>query len=58
MATIRTTFWVILFIASTFCFIVLFEHGLSNFGENARKEVGTLKTIFGLASKTPAPPPK
>jgi uncharacterized membrane protein YbhN (UPF0104 family) len=56
MATIRSIFWVTLFVASTFCFIVLFEHGLSNFGDNSKKEVESLKTIFGLASKKAAPP--
>jgi len=54
MALIRSLFWFALFVASTFCFIVIFEHGFSNFGENSKKEVESLKTVFGLASrKTP-----
>jgi len=56
MALIRTLFWFALFVASTFCFIVIFEHGFSNFGENSKKEVESLKTILGMAGKkAPAP---
>ena len=51
MSLLRSIFWFALFVASTFCFIVVFEHGFSNFGNNAQKEVESLKTIFGLASK-------
>jgi hypothetical protein len=51
MSIIRAIFWAALFVASTFCFIVIFEHGFSNFGENSRKEFQSLKTIFGLAEK-------
>ena len=56
MSLIRSIFWFALFVASTFCFIVVFEHGFSNFGSNAQKEVESLKTIFGLASKKAATP--
>ena len=57
MALLRTTFWIALFVASTFCFIVIFEHGFSSFGDSAKKEVQSLKTIFGMASKAqPAKP--
>jgi len=56
MSLLRSVFWFALFVASTFCFIVLFEHGVSNFGENSKKEVESLKTIFGMAAKkAPAP---
>jgi hypothetical protein len=58
MSLLRSIFWFALFVASTFCFIVVFEHGFSNFGSNAQKEVESLKTIFGLASKKTAPPAK
>lgn len=51
MSLIRTIFWIALFIASTFCFIVIFEHGFSNFGANAKKEVESLKIIFNVADK-------
>lgn len=52
MNLIRMIFWIALFAASTFCFIVVFEHGISNFGANAKKEVESLKVIFNLAEKT------
>jgi hypothetical protein len=51
MNLIRTAFWIALFVASTFCFIVVFEYGFTNFGLNCRKEVQSLKTIFGLTDK-------
>ncbi len=58
MALIRSIFWFALFIASTFCFIVVFEHGFTNFGDNAKKEVESLKTIFGLGFKKAPTPAK
>lgn len=58
MALIRSIFWFALFVASTFCFIVLFEHGVSDFGSNAKKEVESLKTVFGLGAKKAASPAK
>ena len=58
MALIRSIFWFALFAASTFCFIVLFEHGFSNFGGNAQKEAESLKIVFGLGAKKAAPPAK
>lgn len=58
MALIRSIFWFVLFAASTFCFVVLFEHGVTNFGGNAQKEFEAVKTMVGLGSKkTDAPAP-
>ena len=53
MSLLRSLFWFALFVASTFCFVVLFEHGFSNFGENSKKELETLKNNLGLAKKAP-----
>jgi hypothetical protein len=58
MNLIRSIFWVLLFLGSAFCFIVVFEHGVSNFGENCRKEVVALKALVGMADKKPAEPAK
>jgi bacteriorhodopsin len=55
MALIRSIFWFALFVASTFCFIVVFEHGFTNFGDNAKKEAESLKIVFGLGAKKAAP---
>ena len=52
MNLIRSIFWIALFIASTFCFIVLFEYGFANFSDNCKKEVASLKHIFNLAETT------
>ena len=53
MNLIRSLFWVALFVASTFCFIVVFEHGFTNFGENCRKEVIHLKRVFNITDGHP-----
>jgi len=45
MALIRTLFWTAIFVASTFAFTVLFEHGPTNFVQNAKKEFETLKAM-------------
>ncbi len=55
MALIRNIFWLTFFLAATFAFIVVFEHGTSNFAENAKKEVGQIQIVFGMKSK---PEPK
>ena len=58
MALLRSLFWFALFIASTFCFVVLFEHGFTNFGGNAGKELESVKIMIGLgAKKDKATPP-
>ena len=38
MALLRSIFWFALFIAATFAFTVIFEHGFENFRGNAEKE--------------------
>ncbi len=59
MNLIRAAFWFALFVASAFCFLVIFEHGFTNFGENSKKEVEFLKVVFKLADKKkPATPAK
>jgi len=45
MATIRTLFWFALFVAFTFAFTVLFEHGTTDFKNNAQKEYEYLKAM-------------
>ena len=47
MALIRSLFWFAVFIASTFAFTVLFEHGPSNFKQNAQKEYETIAKLYG-----------
>ena len=46
MGLLRFLFWAALFLVSTFAFTVLFEHGPSDFAENARKESQTLQMMF------------
>ncbi len=47
MALIRFLFWATIFLASAFVFTVLFEHGPTNFMENAKKERVALEALFG-----------
>ncbi len=47
MSLIRSLFWAAIFLASTFVFTVLFEHGPTNFSENAKKEAAILKAMVG-----------
>lgn len=51
MALIRKLFWTFIFVASTFAFTVLFEHGPTDYKENAKKEFQVLKE---MATSKPA----
>lgn len=46
MGLIRSLFWFAIFLLSTFAFTVLFEHGPTNFAQNAQKEFETLKKLY------------
>ena len=48
MSLLRTLFWTAIFLGATFFFTVIFEHGPTNFSENAKKEAETLKAMFGM----------
>jgi hypothetical protein len=48
MALIRNLFWIAIFLASTFAFTVLFEHGPTDFVQNAKKEADVLKQMMGV----------
>lgn len=50
-ALIRKLFWFALFLAFTFGFIVLFEHGPENFGKNAQAEIHDFQKFFGKISR-------
>ena len=47
MGLIRSLFWFAVFIGATFAFTVLFEHGPSNFPDNAKKEFETISKLYG-----------
>ena len=47
MALLRKLFWFSLFVVSAFAFTVLFEHGISDYMENARKEFDYLSQMAG-----------
>jgi hypothetical protein len=47
MALIRLLFWATIFVGSAFCFTVLFEHGPTNFVENAKQEKEVIAGMFG-----------
>jgi hypothetical protein len=46
MALIRTLFWTAIFLASTFAFTVLFEHGPTDFVQSAKKEAKILQAMI------------
>ena len=46
MGLIRLIFWAAIFLASTFAFTVLFEHGPTNYVQNAQKEWTSLKALY------------
>ena len=48
MNLIRNLFWFAVFLAATFAFTVLFEHGPANFGENAKKEFDSFSKLAGM----------
>lgn len=46
MGILSKFFWLVVFLASTFAFTVLFEHGVTNYIDNAQKEWETLKKLY------------
>jgi|GEM_PF-2300624 len=57
MAFIRTLFWIAVFVISTLGFVVLFEHGTTNFTKNLTKQAEALTRFVqeqtGTGKKTP-----
>lgn len=47
MALLRKLFWFAMFLISTFCFVVLFEHGPRDFASSATTEFDNLKRFYG-----------
>jgi hypothetical protein len=45
MALLRGLFWVALFLALTFCFVVLFDYGPRDFVSGAQKEYARVKSF-------------
>lgn len=45
MGILSKLFWLALFVASTFVFVVLFEHGTTDFLTNAEKEFQNWKSL-------------
>jgi hypothetical protein len=43
MALLRGLFWFALFLALTFCFVVLFDYGPRDFASGAQKEYARVK---------------
>ena len=48
---ISKLFWIALTLVFTFCFVVLFEYGPTNFVGNAQTEFQDFKTLFTQAPK-------
>jgi hypothetical protein len=59
MALLRTIFWVALFLFFTFCFVVLFEYGTSDFSNGFKTEAARIKSfVLDHTSKSPEPKKK
>ena len=59
MALLRSLFWIVLFLFFTFSFVVLFEHGTSDFVPGFKQEFARLKTfVMNQASKSAEPKKK
>ena len=58
MALLRTIFWVALFLFFTFCFVVLFEYGTSDFSNGFQKEFARLKSFVTNQTAKAAEPKK
>ena len=50
MGLIRTLFWFILFVFFTFCFVVLFEYGTSDFVPGFKKELNRVTNFVEEAA--------
>ena len=51
MSLLRGLFWLVLFVFFAFCFVVLFEHGTSNFVPGFKTEFEKVKTyVMEVAS--------
>lgn len=46
MDLIRKLFWVALTVVFTFCFVVLFENGTTNFQQNAKVQFDEVKAML------------
>ncbi|GEM_PF-1599760 len=46
MTLIRSLFWFALFVFSTLCFVVLFEHGTTNFSKNMGVELHYFEKMY------------
>jgi len=56
MSLLRGAFWLALFVFFTFCFIVLFEYGTSDFSNGFKKEFERAKNFVQQTVKpTPTP---
>jgi hypothetical protein len=54
MGLLRSLFWFAIFLASTFVFTVIFEHGFTDFQKNAKSEFELLKGYMAGGPKRKA----
>lgn len=53
MSLLRGLFWLVLFLFFAFCFVVLFEHGTTDFSTGFKTEFAKVKTYVMEVNKTP-----
>jgi hypothetical protein len=59
MRLLPKVFWIAAFLAATFCWMVLFQHGFTwkGFTSGAREEFSALVSLVNGSGKKPAPTP-
>lgn len=53
MRLLSRALWIVAFVAATFCWMVLFEHGFSpqSFTKGVKQELGALVSLFNRSEK-------
>ncbi len=55
MAFLRLLIWALLFLIATFCWVVVFEHGLSGFRAGCGEEWQSFRRFLGEEAVGPEP---
>ena len=55
MAFLRLVMWLLLFVLATFCWVVVFEHGLSDFSRGWNEEWRKFRDSLHSDEAPPAP---
>lgn len=51
MGLLRKLLWIVFFLISTLCFVVLFEHGTRDFPKNVKTELENIKKLYNAPTE-------